>query len=102
MKVSEITINNLAEYCKVDLDQLEVEELNIESQNFELFLKVAKEFIKNHTGLTEEEIDKHEDFAIVVFILVNDMHDTRTFTIDKTNLNVVVSTILGFHDNNLL
>lgn len=102
MKVSEITVNNLAEYCRVELEQLEEDEKDIENRNFEIFLKVAKEFVKNYTGLTEQEIDKHEDFSIVIFVLVSDMHDTRTFTIDKNNLNVVVDTILGFHDNNLL
>lgn len=102
MKVSEIKTSDLANYCNVDLEQLDVEEKAIETKNFEIFLNVAKKFIKNHTGLKEEEIDKHEDFTIVVFILVNDMYDTRTFTIDKNNINVVVNTILGFHDNNLL
>lgn len=102
MKVSEIKTSDLANYCKVDLDELEKTEKSQEESNFKTLLKVATEFIKNYTGLSDENIDKHEDFTIVVFILVNDMHDTRTLNVDKNNLNVVVSTILGFHDNNLL
>lgn len=102
MKVSQIKKDDLARYCKVDLEQLEDDEREQEEKDFDIFLKVAKEFIKNYTGMSDKEIDNYEDFVIVIFILVNDMHDTRTFAIDKTNINVVVSTILGFHDDNLL
>lgn len=92
MKVSEITINDVAEYLRLE---------EVESMLFNL-LDTSKKFIKSYTGLTDEELDKHEDFYIVVMILCQDMYDNRVYYVDKNNLNKVVETILGMHSVNLL
>ena len=96
MKVSEIVMQDVADYIRLDEVSAEDEKHLTNS------LIVAKKFIKNYTGLTNEEIDTHEDFYIVVLVLCEDMYDNRTLKVDKNNLNKVVTTILGFHDNNLL
>lgn len=95
MKVSEITVNNVVEYLR--LEDGEYNEAEIEN-----LLNVAKQFVKSYTGLTDEEIDKHEDFYIVVMVLCQDMYDNRSYYVDKNNLNKVVETILGMHSVNLL
>jgi Mn-dependent DtxR family transcriptional regulator len=96
MKVSEITAENIASYIRLtDATEEEINELTN-------LLNVAKEFIKSYTGLSAEEIDKHEDFEIVVKVLCQDMYDNRALYVDKTNLNKVVETILGLHSVNLL
>lgn len=95
MKVSEITINNVVEYLR--LEDGEYNEAEIEN-----LLNVAKQFVKSYTGLTDEEIDQHEDFYIVIMILCQDMYDNRSYYVDKNNLNKVVETILGMHSVNLL
>ena len=92
MKVSEITINDVAEYLRVE----EVEPVLIN------LLDTSKKFIKSYTGLTDEELDLHEDFYIVVMILCQDMYDNRAYYVDKSKLNKVVETILGMHSVNLL
>lgn len=92
MKVSEITINDVAEYLRVE----EVEPVLIN------LLDTSKKFIKSYTGLTDEELDLHEDFYIVVMVLCQDMYDNRAYYVDKNNLNKVVETILGMHSVNLL
>lgn len=46
--------------------------------------------------------DGFEDFAIVVYILVQDMYDNRTLYVEKDNVNRVVESILGMHCVNLL
>lgn len=98
MKVSEIKVNELYEYCRV----VESELTDTEKTLFNNYLAVAKKFISSYTGLTPTEIDKHDDFIIVVYILVEDMYDNRQLYVDKNNLNKVVETILGMHSNNLL
>lgn len=95
MKVSEITVNNVVEYLR--LEDGEYNEAEIEN-----LLNVAKQFVKSYTGLTDEEIDQHEDFYIVIMILCQDMYDNRSYYVDKNNLNKVVETILGMHSVNLL
>lgn len=96
MKVSEITYTDIADYIR--LTEISAEEEKLLTN----LLIVAKEFIKSYTGLSVEEIDKHEDFYIVVFVLCQDMYDNRTLYVDKGNLNKVVETILGLHCVNLL
>lgn len=95
MKVSEITVNDVAEYLRLEHDEYnEIELVNL--------LNVSKKFIKSYTGLTDEEIDTHEDFYIVVMVLCQDMYDNRSYYVEKDNLNKVVETILGMHSVNLL
>lgn len=95
MKVSEITVNDVAEYLRLEQDEYnKIELVNL--------LSVSKKFIKSYTGLTDEEIDTHEDFYIVVMVLCQDMYDNRSYYVEKDNLNKVVETILGMHSVNLL
>lgn len=98
MKVSEITVKNLADYLKLDFESLSEEE----KAELSTFLSSAKAFISDYTGLTSAQIDTHESFVIAVYVLVQDMYDNRTFYVDKSNLNRVVETILGMHSVNLL
>ena len=96
MKISEITYKNIADYIRLA-------EISAEDKEFlTTVIKIVTEYIKNYTGLSIEEIDKHEDFVIVVYILCQDMYDNRILYVDKTNLNKVVETILGMHQVNLL
>lgn len=98
MKVSEITVKNLADYLKLDFESL----TEAEMAELSTFLSSAKAFISEYTGLTSAQIDTHESFVIAVYVLVQDMYDNRTFYVDKSNLNRVVETILGMHSVNLL
>ena len=98
MKVSEITVKDLANYLKLDYSSLAEEEI----MELATFLQVAQQFISDYTGLSETEIDEHETFVIAVFVLVQDMYDNRSFYVDKSNLNRVVETILGMHSVNLI
>ena len=95
-KVSEITTMDLADYIR--LGEVTAEETNTLNN----LLSIAKAYVMSYTGHTEEELDEHEDFVIVVFVLVQDMWDNRTLYVDTTNLNSVVETILGMHSVNLL
>ena len=92
MKVSEITVKNLADYLKLDYQSLSEEAI----------LEASQSFISDYTGLTPTQIDAHETFVIAVYVLAQDMYDNRTLYIDKSNLNRVVETILGMHSVNLL
>lgn len=98
MKVSEITNYEAIEYLKLEYSDLTASEI----ENIDTLLTTAKAFISSYTGLTAEEIDKHEDFYIVVMVLCQDMYDNRSLYVDKNNLNKVVETILGMHSVNLL
>ena len=97
-KVSEITIEDVARYIRVD---------DYEESEIETYLNIAKNYISSYTGIpvTNEEgesLDDFPDFVIVVYILCQDMHDNRTLYVDKSNINRVVQSILDMHTRNNL
>lgn len=94
-RVSDITAQDVADYIRLDADVTDENTLNI-------IIGIAKTFVKNYTGRSEEEMDNIQDFVICVLILCQDMWDNRTLYVDKSNLNKVIETILGLHSVNLL
>ena len=96
MKVSDITVNDIVEYCRIE--EPSEDDLRFISQAME----AAKAYIRSYTGLDNDRIDLHEDFIIVVYILVQDMYDNRSLYTEGKALNNTVETILGMHSVNLL
>ena len=99
-KVSEITIQDVADYIRLD-DYAESE--------IETYLNIAKNYISSYTGIPvnsdydgAETLDDFADFIIVVYILCQDMFDNRTMYVDSGNINKVVQTILDMHTRNNL
>lgn len=95
-KVSDITAQDVADYIR--LSEVTADDTN----TLNTLITVAKNYITQYTGRSAEEIDNYPEFVIVALILVQDMYDTRTLYVDKTNLNNVVETILSLHSVNLL
>ena len=96
-KVSDITATDVANY-------LRIAELTTDDTNFiTTTIAVAKDYILKYTGIEDNtELDKYKDMIIVVFVLCQDMYDTRALYVDNSNVNKVVDTILGLHQRNLL
>ena len=95
-KVSEITAADVASYIRLT-------EYTEQDQNtLNNLIGIAKAYIEQYTGRTEEQLDDFQDFVIVVLILCQDMWDNRTLYVDSSNLNTVVESILGLHSVNLL
>ena len=93
-KVSEITTADIANYLRL------AEPSEADNDFIDNCIEVAKKYIQNYTNV--EDLDEYEDFTIVVYLLCQDMYDTRTIHIDGEKLNTVFETILGFHRRNLL
>lgn len=102
-KVSEITVDDIINYLRLtEVSQDERSEL-------ELYLKIAKNYIENYTGIPqesengeEETLDSYSDFIIVVYVLCQDMYDNRTMYVEGKNINITVKTILDMHTRNNL
>ena len=92
MKVSDITYTDIANYIR--LTEVSQEEQSLLTN----LISIAKAFIKDNTGV--EDLDEFDDFVIVIFILCQDMYDTRSLYVDKSDLNKVVEIILGMHSLN--
>ena len=95
-KVSEITAADVADYLRI------VEVTEDDTNTLNTLLTVAKDYVCSYTGQSLEALDDLKDIIIVVFILCQDMWDTRALYVDKSNVNKVVESILGLHSINLL
>lgn len=95
-KVSDITTTDLAEYIRID------GVTQTDTQTLGSLLTVAKNYVCQFTGQTLESLDEYPDVVIAVLVLCQDMWDTRTLYVDKSNVNKVVESILGLHQVNLL
>jgi len=91
MKVSELTIDHLKDYLRTD-----------DNTNLLEMLAAAKAFIKSYTGLNDEEVDEHEDLVFVVYVLVSDMYDNRSFAVNNNKINPFAEMTLGLYSKNLL
>lgn len=103
-RVSKITAFDVAKYIRVDITN----DNDLESE-LNTYLKVAKNYISNYTGIPEksdekesETLDTYPDFIIVVYILCQDMYDNRSMYIDGKNINNTIKTILDMHTRNNL
>lgn len=95
MKLSEVTQSNVVNYLKLNEGEYNEDDIL-------MVMTGSKAFIKGKTGLTDDEVDLHEDITIVFYVLCKDMYDTRTYYVDTANLNRLVTTILNMHRKNFL
>ncbi len=100
MKISQITLDNVMEFLRLDPEDCQ-EGILIAA------MAAAKQYILHYTGLTEKEADEKEDFYIAYMVLCQDMYDNRSMYADKGsvqggNVNKVVESVLGMHCRNLL
>lgn len=90
MRIQDLTDEQIKEYCGIDDD----------SSLLSVYKSAAKSFIIGHIGLTEEEIDTHEDLTLAYLVLINDMSFNRDYTVKTDTLNPTVSTILSLYSRN--
>jgi uncharacterized phage protein (predicted DNA packaging) len=91
-----MTVNDIVDYCRIS--EPSEDDIKFITQA----MAAAKAYIRSYTGLNNDSIDEHEDFVIVVYILVQDMYDNRSLYTEGKALNNTVETILGMHSVNLL
>lgn len=94
MKVSEITIECLKNYMRI--------EYNEEDPLIQNILTGSKVYIKNYTGLTVDQIDEKEDLTLAAYVLCSEMYENRQYTVDKIKINPIIQSILDMHSVNLL
>ena len=98
MKVSELTIPIIANYCRImDDDVSGSENLSLEAMKI-----AAISYARSYTGLSESEMERHEDITIAILTLIADMYDNRSMIVDKNNVNRTAEVILSIHAKNLL
>lgn len=99
MKVSEIQLSDICDHIHEIQNELEENE---QKQLEQIMLPAAIAYCVGQTGLSEEELDKHEDITIAILEVIADMWDDRSMIVTNDKINPVVDRILFMHSNNLL
>ena len=94
MTVSELTLDTVKNYLRVDTDT--------DNTLLSVILPAAKRFCAQYTGLTEEKMDMLEDMPLAVLAVCADMYEVRQVTLNGTQINPVTAQILGTYSTNLL
>lgn len=92
MKVSDVTLEMVKNYLRVDGDEDDVLIMAL--------MDASKNYIKSYLGT--EDLDQWDDITIAFMCLVADMYDVREWKTNIANNNMTVTTILGFHCGNFL
>lgn len=98
MKISEMTTADIWQHIREDPKEME----DADNREILTMKTAAVEYCKGYTGLTEKQLDQHEDITIAVLMLIADMYDNRQLQVDKNIMNKTAETILGMHCVNFL
>lgn len=94
MKVSELSPDDVIRFARMEDTEADIDP--------SVLLAAAKGFVRGYTGLSDEELDEHDDMVLAVLVLCTEMYETRTMTVDQLNLNPTADAILSLHRVNLL
>jgi hypothetical protein len=77
MKVSDITLEQVCDYLRLD-DPTEIEEAEVQ-----IFMDSAKATICSMSGLTQAEVDEFDDMVHPFLLLVSEQFDNRNGHIEN-------------------
>lgn len=90
----DILLEDLKAYIRIDSDE--------DDNLLERILLSAKSFISDYTGLSVKELKEKESMYLAILVICSEMYDNRQYTVEKTNLNPIVKSILDMYSINLL
>lgn len=96
MKISEISVQDVVEYLRLDDGYNEKE--------IEGIMAAVEAYISGYTHIPTaaespdgDNLDQYEDLWIPYMVLCQDAHDNRAFMVDGNASNKVVESILSLH-----
>ena len=104
MKISEITAEDVAKYLRLETGDYDATEMAA-------IMAAAKSYIVHYTGIPAtsagtgadtDTLDNYPDFWLAYMVLCQDMYDNRTLTVENSNVNRVVESVLDMHRRNLV
>ena len=93
MKFSEVDVEIVKEYANA---------YDEDSGLLKIILEGAKSRVKSYTGLSDDELDLHEDITIALLVICNEMFENRVYSADSSKANILISSILDSYSQNLL
>lgn len=94
MKVSELTLDVIKQYLRID------------NNDDDILLDALKSsaimFAKSYMGCTEADLERYPDVTIVVLSLISDSYEVRQFTTSTVTTNPIMQGVLDLHCQNFL
>lgn len=94
MKVSEITLETLKQYLRVDGDEDDI--------LLGAYLDGAKEYMCSYLGCVEKDLDNYAPLAVVAMAIVSDAYEVRQFTSSTITKNPLIEQMLSMYCDNFL
>ena len=92
MKASEVSLDTVKNYINVHFNDDDI--------LIDTIMLGARSYIRGYTGLTDLQIDTHEDITIAFMCLCADMYDNRQIITDNDKQNPIVTQILSMYSTN--
>lgn len=94
MKVSELTLDIIKQYLRIDGNDDDV--------LLEMLLASSIQYCTSYMGCTKEDLEKYDDVTIVVLALISDSYEVRQFITSTVTLNPIMQGVLDLHCSNFL
>ena len=94
MKISEVTIIEIKQFCRIDFDDDDVMLMK--------FWDSAQSYVRSYTGLSDTEMEENEDITIAVLVVLSDMYDNRSYSSKENSGNKIAKGIMDLHSQNLM
>lgn len=94
MKVSELTLDIIKQYLRIDGNDDDV--------LLEMLLASSIQYCTSYMGCTNEDLEKYDDVTIVVLALIADSYEVRQFTTSTITLNPIMQGVLDLHCSNFV
>lgn len=94
MKVSELTLNTIKQYLRIDGNDDDV--------LLQMLLDASVQYCTSYMGCDKQTLEKYEDVTIVILSLISDSYEVRQFTTSTITLNPFMQGVLDLHCGNFL
>ena len=93
VKYSTLSVNDCKKHLNIENDFVE------DDTFIEICLNYAKDYVKNYTSLTEEQLDQLPSIVIAVLLIASDAYNRRAlaFGYDNNKVNFILKSILDMH-----
>ena len=94
MKVSELTLNLVKQYLRIDGDE--------DDTIVNLLIDSSKAYATDYIGCTEDDLDKWPDVTVAILAMIADTYEVRQFTTSVVSTSPLILGTLDLHCSNLV
>lgn len=94
MKVSELTLNLVKQYLRIDGDD--------DDTLVNLLIDSSKAYVTDYIGCNEDDLDKWPDVTVAILAIIADTYEVRQFTTSVVSTSPLILSTLDLHCSNLV